>query len=206
MSCTISAGTPAPRCCVRTRRTRMSSAATSSSRRSAPRASTSSIPNPIRCSPTSSRRSSPRRWPSGPATPRATPSTAAPTASTSAPSARLTAMDRAASSCSITTPSTSSAAGRSTAATQYLHYDFWWHLGYDTMVSSEWGTPNMVETGVQPELLLDGQYGHRLHFWDLRSGATCRRSTSARSTRSPSSCGRRTTRPEPTASSTPSSV
>ena len=36
------------------------------------------------------------------------------------------------------------------------------------MVTSEWGTPNMVETGVQPELLLDGQYGHRLHFWDLR--------------------------------------
>ena len=51
---------------------------------------------------------------------------------------------------------------------QYLHYDFWWHLGYDTMVTSEWGTPNMVETGVQPDLLLDGQYGHRLHFWDLR--------------------------------------
>jgi methanethiol oxidase len=51
---------------------------------------------------------------------------------------------------------------------QYLHYDFWWHLGYDTMVSSEWGTPNMVETGVQPDLLLAGQYGHRLHFWDLR--------------------------------------
>ena len=51
---------------------------------------------------------------------------------------------------------------------QYLHYDFWWHLGYDTMVTSEWGTPNMVESGVQPELLLDGQYGHRLHFWDLR--------------------------------------
>ena len=51
---------------------------------------------------------------------------------------------------------------------QNLHYDFWWHLGYDTMVTSEWGTPNMVTTGLQPELLLDGQYGHRLHFWDLR--------------------------------------
>jgi selenium-binding protein 1 len=51
---------------------------------------------------------------------------------------------------------------------QNLHYDFWWHLGYDTMVTSEWGTPHMVETGVQPDLLLDGQYGHRLHFWDLR--------------------------------------
>jgi selenium-binding protein 1 len=25
----------------------------------------------------------------------------------------------------------------------------------------------MVESGVQPDLLLDGQYGHRLHFWDL---------------------------------------
>jgi selenium-binding protein 1 len=50
---------------------------------------------------------------------------------------------------------------------QELHYDFWWHLGYDTLVSSEWGTPNMVQNGVQPELLLDGQYGHQLHFWDL---------------------------------------
>ena len=51
---------------------------------------------------------------------------------------------------------------------QYLHYDFWWHLGYDTMVTSEWGTPKMVENGVQGDLLLEGQYGHRLHFWDLR--------------------------------------
>src|SRR5215203_2460583 len=51
---------------------------------------------------------------------------------------------------------------------QYLHYDFWWHLGYDTLVSSEWGTPKMVQSGIQPDLLLDGQYGHRLHFWDLK--------------------------------------
>src|SRR5215217_2639364 len=41
-------------------------------------------------------------------------------------------------------------------------------LDHDTLVSSEWGTPSMVQTGVQPELLLDGQYGHQLHFWDLR--------------------------------------
>ena len=51
---------------------------------------------------------------------------------------------------------------------QNLHYDFWWHLGYDTMVTSEWGTPNMVQNGVQPDLLLDAQYGHKLNFWDLR--------------------------------------
>jgi len=28
---------------------------------------------------------------------------------------------------------------------QQLAYDFWWHLGHDAMVTSEWGTPN-VET------------------------------------------------------------
>jgi selenium-binding protein 1 len=51
---------------------------------------------------------------------------------------------------------------------QYLSYDFWWHLGHDTMITSEWGTPNMTRTGVQPELLLNGKYGHALHVWDLR--------------------------------------
>ena len=50
---------------------------------------------------------------------------------------------------------------------QYLAYDFWWHLGHDTMITSEWGTPEMVENGVNPELLLAGKYGHALHVWDL---------------------------------------
>jgi selenium-binding protein 1 len=49
---------------------------------------------------------------------------------------------------------------------QHLAYDFWWHLGHDTMLTSEWGTPNMVEGGLDPSLL--GQYGHQLHVWDLR--------------------------------------
>jgi selenium-binding protein 1 len=52
---------------------------------------------------------------------------------------------------------------------QHLAYDFWWHLGHDTMISSEWGTPNMVKNGVNPELLLGGKYGHALHVWDLPS-------------------------------------
>jgi selenium-binding protein 1 len=51
---------------------------------------------------------------------------------------------------------------------QYLAYDFFWHLGHDTMISSEWGTPNMVKDGVNPELLLAGKYGRKLHVWDLR--------------------------------------
>jgi methanethiol oxidase len=52
---------------------------------------------------------------------------------------------------------------------QYFAYDFWWHLGHDTMLTSEWGTPNMVEGGINPELLLAGKYGHHLHVWDLRT-------------------------------------
>jgi len=51
---------------------------------------------------------------------------------------------------------------------QYFGYDFAWHLGYDIAVTSEWGTPNMVENGLNPELLLAGRYGHSLHIWDLR--------------------------------------
>jgi methanethiol oxidase len=52
---------------------------------------------------------------------------------------------------------------------QMLSYDFSWHLGHDTMVTSEWGTPNMVKDGVNPELLLAGKYGHALHVWNLRT-------------------------------------
>jgi selenium-binding protein 1 len=51
---------------------------------------------------------------------------------------------------------------------QHFGYDFWWHLGHDTLISSEWGTPNMIESGVNPEILLKGGYGHSLHIWDLR--------------------------------------
>jgi methanethiol oxidase len=51
---------------------------------------------------------------------------------------------------------------------QKLSYDFWWHLGFDTIITSEWGTPNMVGKGVNPEILLAGGYGHKVHVWDMR--------------------------------------
>jgi selenium-binding protein 1 len=51
---------------------------------------------------------------------------------------------------------------------QSLHYDFWWHLGHDTLITSEWGTPNMVEHGLNPDILLKSGYGHAIHIWDLR--------------------------------------
>jgi methanethiol oxidase len=53
---------------------------------------------------------------------------------------------------------------------QYLAYDAWWHLNQNTLISSEWGTPGMIENGVDPELLLGNKYGHALHFWDLAQG------------------------------------
>ena len=51
---------------------------------------------------------------------------------------------------------------------QRLHYDFWWNLPRDWMVSSEWGLPPQFENGIVPEDLLSNRYGHQLHFWDLR--------------------------------------
>jgi selenium-binding protein 1 len=53
---------------------------------------------------------------------------------------------------------------------QYLAYDLWWHLMQGVAVTSEWGTPSMIEDGVNPDLLLGRKYGHRLHFWDLEQG------------------------------------
>lgn len=51
---------------------------------------------------------------------------------------------------------------------QKLHYDFWWNLPRDYMVSSEWALPPQFENGIVPEDLLGNKYGHALHFWDLR--------------------------------------
>ncbi|WP_147104814.1 selenium-binding protein SBP56-related protein [Tateyamaria sp. syn59] len=51
---------------------------------------------------------------------------------------------------------------------QDKHYDFWWNLPRDYMVSSEWGLPPQFENGVVPEDLLSNKYGHTIHFWDLR--------------------------------------
>src|SRR3954451_18181513 len=52
---------------------------------------------------------------------------------------------------------------------QELAYDFWWHLNYGTVITSEWGTPNMVEDGLIGELLLGNKYGHKLHVWDMKA-------------------------------------
>lgn len=51
---------------------------------------------------------------------------------------------------------------------QDKHYDFWWNLPRDYMVSSEWGLPPQFENGIVPSDLLSNKYGHKIHFWNLR--------------------------------------
>jgi selenium-binding protein 1 len=51
---------------------------------------------------------------------------------------------------------------------QELAYDVWWNLGYGTVLTSEWGTPEMCEDGMRLDLLQSRRYGHRLHVWDMK--------------------------------------
>lgn len=51
---------------------------------------------------------------------------------------------------------------------QELAYDFWWHIAQDVMLTSEWGTPNLVENGLDLEALVAKRYGRAMHVWDLR--------------------------------------
>jgi selenium-binding protein 1 len=83
---------------------------------------------------------------------------------------------------------------------QDKHYDFWWNLPRDYMVSSEWGLPPQFENGIVPEDLLSNKYGHTIHFWNLRERATCRPSTWAKTTRWRWKSGLRMTRPRNTGS------
>ena len=85
---------------------------------------------------------------------------------------------------------------------QYLAYDAWWHLNQNTLITSEWGTPSMIEDGIVPELLLGRKYGHRCISGTCGPAGTCRASTWATSTRWCSSYAPPTTRMRRGASST----
>jgi methanethiol oxidase len=50
---------------------------------------------------------------------------------------------------------------------QFFGYDVWWHLNHDTVITSEWGTPPMIENGLNPEDLLGRKFGHHLNFWSM---------------------------------------
>ena len=156
-------------CCsasARTRRIRMSSGAIWSCRACALRASIFSIRSPTRGSPKIVKVIEPEEVPTRPATRVRTRCIAAPKESMSPRSATARQGDRAASSCWITRRSTCAASGRWIAA-RISRLRRWWHLGHDTLITSEWGTPDTFENGLVPEVLLGAKYGRRLHFWDL---------------------------------------
>ena len=50
---------------------------------------------------------------------------------------------------------------------QFFAYDVWWHLQYDTVITSEWATPSMIENGLNPEDLLGRKFGHHVNFWSM---------------------------------------
>jgi methanethiol oxidase len=50
---------------------------------------------------------------------------------------------------------------------QWFSYDGWWHLNADTVITSEWATPSMVENGLNPEDRLGRRFGHHLNFWSM---------------------------------------
>ena len=58
---------------------------------------------------------------------------------------------------------------------QYFGYDVWWHLNADVAITSEWATPSMIESGLDPEDLLGRRFGHHLNFWSLSEGKLLQR-------------------------------
>jgi len=50
---------------------------------------------------------------------------------------------------------------------QFFAYDVWWHLQYDTLLTSEWGPISIIEKGIDPEDLLGRKFGHHVNFWSM---------------------------------------
>ncbi len=50
---------------------------------------------------------------------------------------------------------------------QFFAYDVWWHLNQDTVITSEWAVPSMIENGLNPEDLLGRKFGHHIDFWSM---------------------------------------
>ena len=47
-----------------------------------------------------------------------------------------------------------------------MNYDFWYQPRHDVMISSEWAAPNVYQPGFDMDDVENGNYGHRLHFWN----------------------------------------
>jgi methanethiol oxidase len=50
-----------------------------------------------------------------------------------------------------------------------FNYDYWYQPRHNVMVSSEWGAPNTIRPGFNPEDVKAGKYGRHLRFWDWKN-------------------------------------
>ena len=50
-----------------------------------------------------------------------------------------------------------------------FNYDFWYQPRHNVMVSSEWGAPNTIRPGFNPDDVKAGKYGRQLRFWDWKN-------------------------------------
>ncbi|KAK6024621.1 selenium binding protein [Ostertagia ostertagi] len=46
-----------------------------------------------------------------------------------------------------------------------FNYDFWYQPRRDVMISTEWGTPNVIKQGFYPKDVVKGHYGHSVHIF-----------------------------------------
>ncbi|EXJ68544.1 uncharacterized protein A1O5_08337 [Cladophialophora psammophila CBS 110553] len=53
---------------------------------------------------------------------------------------------------------------------QRQSYDAWWHMNKNTLISSEWAPPSLIENGLNAAALMENKYGKQVHFWDLAKG------------------------------------
>nr|MBA3349698.1 selenium-binding protein [Actinomycetota bacterium] len=47
-------------------------------------------------------------------------------------------------------------------------YDFWYQPRHNALVTSEWAAPEVFMSGFDLEDVASGNYGHSIHFWDLK--------------------------------------
>ncbi|CAI5449321.1 unnamed protein product [Caenorhabditis angaria] len=52
--------------------------------------------------------------------------------------------------------------------TTKFNYDFWYQPRQNVMISTEWGTPNLIKKGFNPQHVGEGSYGNSIHIfeWD----------------------------------------
>ncbi|XGW30027.1 hypothetical protein V3C99_009219 [Haemonchus contortus] len=46
-----------------------------------------------------------------------------------------------------------------------FNYDFWYQPRRDVMISTEWGTPNLIKQGFKLKNVEEGEYGHSVHIF-----------------------------------------